>query len=157
MTMGATAKVKGLVGSGDRIGLFVLPFLVIGLLLNIAFPSAFSVGGPTDALRLISLIVLIPGVIMWIWSVILILTRVPKGELITHGPYSLVKHPLYTSVALLVIPWLGFLFDTWLGVVIGVALYVGSRLYSREEEEALSDTFGTAWDEYSSSVKMPGL
>ena len=37
--------VKKLVGSGDRIGLFVLPVVVVGVILNIAFPSVFEVGG----------------------------------------------------------------------------------------------------------------
>jgi hypothetical protein len=37
------------------------------------------------------------------------------------------KHPLYTAVALLVVPWLGFLLDTWLGAVIGEGLYLASR------------------------------
>jgi protein-S-isoprenylcysteine O-methyltransferase Ste14 len=32
------------------------------------------------------------------------------------------KHPLYTSVALLVLPWIGFLLDTSVGALIGVAL-----------------------------------
>ena len=59
---------------------------------------------------------------------VLILTNVPKGELITGGPYAIVKHPLYTAVALLVIPWIGFLSNTWLGAGIGIALYVGSRI-----------------------------
>ena len=35
-----------LVGSGDRIGAFVLPFVLVGVALNIAFPETFSVGGP---------------------------------------------------------------------------------------------------------------
>ncbi len=39
-------KLKILVGSGDRIGLLTLPLLIIGLILNILFPSAFHVGGP---------------------------------------------------------------------------------------------------------------
>jgi protein-S-isoprenylcysteine O-methyltransferase Ste14 len=100
---------------------------------------------------------LIPGVIVWIWSVVLILTKVPQKELITDGPYSLVKHPLYTGVALLVLPWIGFLLDTWLGVVIGIVLYTGSRLFSPEEEAVLSKTFGTTWDEYCDKVKIPWL
>jgi protein-S-isoprenylcysteine O-methyltransferase Ste14 len=33
-----------------------------------------------------------------------------------------VKHPLYTGVAFLVLPWLGFLFNSWLGAAIGVIL-----------------------------------
>ena len=150
-------KLKVLVGSGDRIGLLTLPFLIIGLILNIVFPSAFHVGGPPTALKVISIILLIPGVTIWIWSVVLILTRVPKKELITNGPYSLVKHPLYTGVALLVLPWIGFLFNTWLGALIGIVLYIGSRMFSPAEEQKLAITFGTKWDEYRNSVKISWL
>ena len=150
-------KLKVLVGSGDRILLLTLPFLIIGLILNIIFPSAFYVGGPSTVLKVISIIILIPGVTIWIWSVVLILTKVPKNELITYGPYSLVKHPLYTGVALLVLPWIGFLVNTWLGALIGVILYIASRIFSSEEEEILSKTFGTTWDEYCNRVKIPWL
>ncbi len=150
-------KLKELVGSGDRIGLLVLPFLIIGLVLNIMFPSFFTVGGPPVILKVISIIMLIPGITIWIWSVFLILTKVPQKKLITNGPYSLVKHPLYTGVALLVLPWIGFLFNTWLGVVIGIVLYTGSRLFAPAEEELLSKAFGATWDEYSRQVKIPWL
>jgi protein-S-isoprenylcysteine O-methyltransferase Ste14 len=151
-------KLKTLIGSGDKIMLLTLPFLVIGLILNIAFPSAFSVGGPPSALKVISIIILIPGVILWLWSVVLILTKVPREELITNGPYSLVKHPIYTGVALLVLPWIGFVVNTWLGVLVGLALYIASRMFSPEEEKMLSTTFGTAWDEYcNNKVRMPWL
>jgi len=150
-------KLRVLVGSGDRIMLLTLPFLVAGLVLNIVFPSWFSVGGPPLVLKGISIAMLIPGVAIWIWSVVLILTRVPKQELITDGPYSLVKHPLYTAVALLVLPWVGILFNTWLGVPIGILLYIGSRAFAPEEERGLSETFGAAWDEYCSKVKLAWL
>ncbi len=150
-------NLKRLVGSGDRIMLFTLPFLVIGLILNILWPSLFSVGGPPVVLKVLSIIILIPGVTIWLWSVVLILVKVPRQELITGGPYALVKHPLYTGVALLVLPWVGFLLNTWLGVLIGVVLYVASRLFAPQEEKALSETFGAAWDEYRSKVKIPWL
>jgi protein-S-isoprenylcysteine O-methyltransferase Ste14 len=150
-------KLKTLIGSGDKIGLFTLPFLIIGVILNVINPSLFSVGGPSIALKIISIIVLIVGVVFWMWSVILILIKVPKKELITSGPYSLVKHPLYTAVALLVLPWIGFLFNTWLGALIGIIVYAGSRIFSPEEEKILSQSFGVAWDNYQKKVKMPWL
>ena len=150
-------KLKVLMGSGDKIGLFVVPFLALGVILNIVKPSFFSVGGPSDVLRIVSVIILIPGVANWFWSVVLILKKVPRQELITSGPYSLVKHPLYTGVSLLVIPWIGFLLDTWLGVVIGALLYIGSRRYSPDEEKNLSTTFGSAWAEYCNRVRIPWL
>ncbi|MHB8108183.1 MAG: methyltransferase family protein [Candidatus Cryosericum sp.] len=150
-------NLRVLVGSGKKIGLLILPFLVVGLILNILIPSFFSVGGPSTVLKVISIIVLVPGVTIWIWSVLLILTKVPRRELITSGPYALVKHPLYVGVALLVLPWAGFLLNTWLGALIGVVIYVGSRMYSPEEEKFLSQNFGAAWDAYCKKVILPWL
>jgi protein-S-isoprenylcysteine O-methyltransferase Ste14 len=154
---GNNMNLKVLVGSGDKIGIFTLPFLIVGVILNILFPSFFSVGGPSNVLKVISFIILIPGVTIWMWSAVLILIKVPRKELIISGPYSLVKHPLYTGVALLVLPWIGFLSNTWLGILIGIVLYIGSRIFSPEEEKILSKTFGSAWDEYCSKVKIPWL
>jgi protein-S-isoprenylcysteine O-methyltransferase Ste14 len=153
----ARVNLKTLVGSGDKIGLFTLPFFIAGLILNIAYPSLFDVGGPSSILRVVSIVLLIPGVTIWMWSVVLILTKVPRGELITDGPYSLVKHPLYTGVALLVLPWIGFLVNTWLGALIGIILYIGSRIFAPAEEAILAKTFGAAWDDYCHTVKIPWL
>lgn len=150
-------RLKALVGSGERIGLLTFPFLAIGSVLNVLRPSLFSVGGPSTALTALSAVVLAAGIANWIWSAVLILTRVPKRRLITSGPYSLVKHPLYTGMAFLVFPWAGFLLNTWLGVLIGLVLYVGSRAYSPGEERTLSKAFGASWDEYCSRVKLPWL
>lgn len=148
---------KELVGSGDKIVLATLPVVIVGVILNIAFPSVFEVGGPSDALRTVSVAVLIPGVTIWLWSAVLIMRKVPRGELITTGPFAWAKHPIYTSVALLVLPWAGFLLDTWLGAALGVVLYAASRRYAPAEEAELAERFDTAWDEYARSVKIPWL
>lgn len=153
----ARTSLKALVGSGDKIALFTLPFLAVGLALNIAYPSLFAVGGPPTLLAGVSIAVLVVGVAIWAWSAVLVLVKVPKGELITGGPYAVVKHPLYTAVALLVLPWLGFLFDTSLGVELGIVMYVAVRIFAPAEEVDLAKTFGAAWDRYSRSVLLTWL
>ena len=150
-------KRKELVGSGDKIMRLTMPFLIVGLILNILRPSLFSIGGPPFILMVFSIIILIIGITIWIWSIVLILKKVPKKELITIGPYSIFKHPLYTAVALLVLPWLGFIFNTWLGVLIGIIMYIGSRKFSPEEEKLLSKTFGATWIDYCNKVKIPWI
>ncbi len=155
--MKSEMNLKALVGSGDKIGLVAMPFLIVGLFLNFLCPSWFTVGGPPVVLKWISIVFLIPGLVIWLWSVVLIVTKVPKGELITTGPYALMKHPIYNGVALLVAPWLGFLVDSWLGVLIGIVLCIGSRLYASLEERKLEETFRSAWVEYSAKVKVPWL
>jgi protein-S-isoprenylcysteine O-methyltransferase Ste14 len=137
--------------------LWTLPFLAAGLVLNIAYPALFDVGGPPTALGAVSVAVLAVGVTIWAWSVVLILTYVPKGRLITHGPYAVLLHPLYTAVALLVLPWLGFLLDTWLGAALGVVMYTASRIFAPAEERELARTFGDAWARYRNAVKLPWL
>ena len=150
-------KATSLVGVGDRLALVTLPVLVVGLALNILVPSVFRVGGPPPLLRTISIVLLVPGVVLWLWAVALIILKAAKGELITNGTYALVKHPIYTCVALLVLPWLGFLLNTWLGALVGATLYVGSKLYAPEEETLLAKTFGPAWDAYAKKVRLPWL
>jgi hypothetical protein len=60
-------------------------------------------------------------------------------------------------VALLVLPWLGFLLDSSLGVPLGIAVYVGSRLFTPEEERARAETCGVHWDECCARVKISWL
>ena len=154
---GRGLDLRKLIGSGDRIALFALPVIVVGFVVQLAAPSLLAIDVSSGPVRAIAVFVLTIGVLAWAWSVGLILSRVPKGELITTGPYAIVKHPLYTSVGLLVLPSLGLLLGTWLGVVIGVAVYVGSRLFAPAEEAELRKTFGVGWDAYARSVKLPWL
>jgi protein-S-isoprenylcysteine O-methyltransferase Ste14 len=148
---------KTLVGAGDRIALFIVPFIILAGVLAVAEPVSLHVGGPPTWLRNLSVAILAVGLVVWLWSVVLIVANVPKGRLITSGPYAWVTHPLYTAVALLVLPWVGFLLDTWLGVLLGAALYVGSRIFAREEEATLSRAFGEQWRDYRRHVRLGWL
>ncbi|MFL5649312.1 MAG: methyltransferase family protein [Chloroflexota bacterium] len=148
---------KHLIGSGDRVALFALPFVIVGVLVQIVNPALLVVDGASGVTRAIAIFVLTIGVLTWAWSVGLILSKVPKGELITTGPYAVVKHPLYTSVGLLVLPALGVLLGTWLGAVIGFGVYLGSRLFAPAEVADLRQTFGPPWEAYARNVKLPWL
>jgi len=150
-------EIKHLVGSGDLIALFTLPFVIGGVAIHIANPALLAVDATSGPIRTVAIFVLTIGVLTWAWSVGLILSRVPKGELITSGPYAVVKHPLYTSVGLLVLPAVGVLLGTWLGVLVGAAVYIGSRLFAPAEEAELRKTFGAEWEAYARSVKLPWL
>jgi protein-S-isoprenylcysteine O-methyltransferase Ste14 len=154
---GRRIDLRALIGSGDRITLFTLPFLIVGVVLNVAFPSLFDVGGPPAALATISIALSVAGIAIWLWSVALLLTRARRGELITTGPFRLVKHPIYTSVALLVLPWTGFLLDTWLGALLGVVMYVGARMFAPAEDAELSKRFGSEWTRYRDTIAVPWL
>ena len=79
-------------------------------------------------------------------------------ELVTTGPYRLVRHPIYTAI-------LGMAAGTaivsgQLHGLIGVAtMAYAYRRKIRLEEERLADTFGAAWEDYRkrSWALIPGL
>jgi len=152
----ASSMLKLLTGSGDNIGPFVLPFIILGFILNFIFPSLFTIP-KSHLLTIFGLILLILGLIVCLWSQILIFIHVPKKQLIITGPYVLVKHPLYTGASFLVLPALGFILNNWLGLLFGIILYIATRIYRPEEEKRMKKEFGEKYETYSKGVLLPWL
>jgi protein-S-isoprenylcysteine O-methyltransferase Ste14 len=149
-------RLKILVGAGSRVMGLTLPFIIVGVIANVLWPSVFHMGRGTVGL-VAGIVLLVTGVPMWLTSVAQILIFVPKGTLITKGPFALVLHPLYTSVALLVLPGCGLVIDTWLGIALGAILYVSSRIFSRAEEKILAGIFPEEYPAYRAKVLLPWL
>ena len=149
-------KLKVLVGSGDRIMSLTLPFIVIGVAANILWPSVFALGFGLGGL-IAGIVLLAIGVPAWLSGVALVLINVPKKKLITTGPFAVVLHPMYTAVALLVIPGIGLLVGSWVGAGIGVVLYVASRIFSPAEDELLQRVFPKEYPAYRKAVLIPWL
>jgi protein-S-isoprenylcysteine O-methyltransferase Ste14 len=150
-------RLKVLVGEGRRIMLLALPFAALLIVADILRPGWFTLGFGTGGVAA-GIVLLAIGVPTWLSSVALILIRVPQKKLITTGPFAVVLHPLYTSVALLVLPGLGLLlFDSWVGAGIGVVLYVSSRLFALGEEAILRKVFPSEYEAYRRKVLLPWL
>jgi protein-S-isoprenylcysteine O-methyltransferase Ste14 len=79
--------------------------------------------------------------------------RVIKGhELITSGPYAVVRNPIYLGMFGLMIAT-GLVFTTWWALLIAVIIFlVGNQIRIRAEERLLRETFGSQFDDYASRV-----
>jgi protein-S-isoprenylcysteine O-methyltransferase Ste14 len=149
-------NIKKITGSGGKIMGFTLPFALAGIILNVLYPQWFKMNTGVTGI-IIGSVLLCLGVPFWLISVVQMLKAVPQDKLITKGPFSLVLHPIYTSVALLVIPGLAFVFDTWVLLLIGVILYIISRIFRGEEEKKLEGIFSKEYQIYRSKVIIPWL
>jgi protein-S-isoprenylcysteine O-methyltransferase Ste14 len=149
-------KLKVLVGAGDRVMGLALPFILVGVAANILWPTVFRMGSGSGGV-IAGVILLVIGVPTWLTSVVQILVNVPRRRLITTGPFAVVLHPLYTSVALLVFPGIGLVLDTWLGPALGIILYVSSRLFAEAEGKILEKVFPKEYPAYRSRVILPWL
>jgi protein-S-isoprenylcysteine O-methyltransferase Ste14 len=149
-------KIRTLTGAGDLIIGTTLPFALVGIILNALNPDIFRMSAGLPGF-IIGCVFLVVGVPIWLASVVQILVRVPRGELITTGPFAFVLHPLYSSVALLVLPGIGFVLDTWVGLGIGMVLYGFSRLFAVKEERNLETAFPAEYRVYRAKVLLPWL
>ena len=149
-------KIKALIGAGDQIMGVTMPVALIGIVLNTLYPEFFrtNLGQIGTVLGFVLLAI---GVPMWLTSAVQVLVHVPHRRLITTGPFAITLHPLYTSVALLVVPGVGFVLETWVGLGIGIVLYAASRLLSVKEERKLEETFPVEYQAYRAKVLLPWL
>ena len=79
--------------------------------------------------------------------------RVIQGhELITQGPYALVRNPIYLGMFGLMVAT-GLAFSTWWALVATILVFlVGNRVRVRAEEKLLREAFGAQFDDYARRV-----
>jgi protein-S-isoprenylcysteine O-methyltransferase Ste14 len=79
--------------------------------------------------------------------------RVVEGhELITQGPYAVVRNPIYLGLFGLMVTT-GLVFSPWWALAAAIVLFlIGNQIRIHTEEKLLRETFGAKFDEYARSV-----
>jgi protein-S-isoprenylcysteine O-methyltransferase Ste14 len=82
----------------------------------------------------------------------------PGHELVTRGPYGIVRHPMYTGL-LLTGAGLGVAYDSAITLGVALVFVVPFMLHALIEEQLFARHFGDAWVAYRARVPMlvPGL
>jgi protein-S-isoprenylcysteine O-methyltransferase Ste14 len=142
-------------------------FIVVGLAVAITLGGTVRnpTGLPGDAIRVLGVAVLCAAGFLAAWGIRTMGKHLvapaevrPDTELVTTGPFGLVRHPMYLSVLML---WAGGMLAllSW-ALAVGPALLVPAFcLRARAEEELLTRHFGAAYSAYIARVPMmlPGL
>jgi protein-S-isoprenylcysteine O-methyltransferase Ste14 len=80
-------------------------------------------------------------------------------ELITSGPYRMVRHPIYTALLGMVIAT-GIAQSYWWSLLAAILVYLaGTLIRIRSEEKLLREVFGTTYEDFARRVPalIPGL
>jgi protein-S-isoprenylcysteine O-methyltransferase Ste14 len=138
------------------------PFLMAGIAYALFTQEAGLEGAPGGAtgLVLLGVFVSLAAAALWSWSFATIPDLssghyvLPKQALVTRGPYSWVRHPIYLAAILM---WLALAAAyASLGTLAVALLYVvpAYALYARAEEQMMVEHFGSEYREYQRGTGM---
>lgn len=141
---------------------FVLGFLagwLLHRLVPLPVPGANGIGGIVG-MRAVGWLLIAVGVVLLVWAQITfrrhhttVIPNRPASAMVTDGPYSFTRNPIYVSLALI---YLGLALLTrmlWPIIVLPVILVLITMLVIRREERYLADAFGAEYAEFRRRVR----
>jgi protein-S-isoprenylcysteine O-methyltransferase Ste14 len=141
-----------IIGQGGKIILSMLPGLLLAIWLQLQFPAIAALPQGLAFLRFPGYLLLLLGLLLWGAAVVQLLAGFPKGKLVTSGAYSVVRNPIYASVALFILPAVSLLTLTWVYFLPALCLAAGVILFIRKEEHQLTQAFGQEYTAYLARV-----
>jgi protein-S-isoprenylcysteine O-methyltransferase Ste14 len=139
-----------------RLGLF-LEILAIALVYAWRFPAGTLPGLG----RVVAAIVLAGIALILAWTAVPHLGRQFRlhaglyvdHELVRSGPYSVVRHPIYSSLLAMLLST-ALLLTPWLGILVSLAVFIlGTEIRIHSEDKLLASRFGEQFTEYKRNVR----
>jgi protein-S-isoprenylcysteine O-methyltransferase Ste14 len=140
-------------GIGPKLALLSLPYIILSLVIMFTYPNFFNLKFlDFPSVKVFGFVWLGLGIIFWISSAIFFLKYFKTGKLITKGPFSLCRNPIYSSIIIFIIPSLGLIFHSGLILSIALVLYIGFKISIHGESRLLRRIFRKEYDIYKKSV-----
>ncbi|GBD27744.1 hypothetical protein HRbin30_03099 [bacterium HR30] len=122
-------------------GLLVCAYVVLGR------PPEIFTGWPAELSELVGFVFLSVAALGRIWCLVFLAGK-KNQTLLTEGPYSIVRNPLYLFSFLGVVGF-GLAFDNpYLAAILGIAVFCYYALKVAREERHLASIFGTTYAQY---------
>ncbi len=127
--------------------------LTIGIIIDVFFSQPLF---PSKIFWLVlALILLVFGIVLMVWSVreAGLLDMVSPGKLITSGPYSFSRNPMYLSWISIYLSIFFLNRSLWLMLLFFIAILLTHYLAVLPEERNLKEQFEDSFEEYCTRVR----
>jgi len=140
-------------GIGPKIAIILLPWLTASIILS-RMPNKYFefTAGNSHIMHILGMILMLIGLVFYFASVRLLLKGLKETRLITSGPFSVCRNPLYLSLILLIIPALSLILNSWLVLTSSIVGYILFKLFIKSENSELEKFFGEDYLKYKSET-----
>ncbi len=121
---------------GLTVGLYAISAFYLNARLSLTF--TFPVFG---------VLLLVSGLILWFYCYLQVSRAHARGELLTSGCYSRVRHPIYSIWGFLILPGFSLVIGGFM-LLLPVIYWLSVLAFIDEEEQALEEKFGEEWIKY---------
>jgi protein-S-isoprenylcysteine O-methyltransferase Ste14 len=163
---GKKAKYNKLFFSIFVIGVFCMWIVWLGGIVLLFLGEYFEIFGKfifssETFIQVIGLAVFYIGSIIYNWTILIAgkyLRPAPSNilknqKLVKNGPFSIIRHPLYTSYFLILVGFSFIFLNLWI-LIPALFVIIGIYPTSKSEEKNLIETFGDDYKKYQKKVGM---
>ncbi|MFX0023691.1 MAG: methyltransferase family protein [Candidatus Hermodarchaeota archaeon] len=143
-----------LVGIGPKLLITMCPLFVLFGILNSVYYPIFLIPIHYYFLVIIGSVLLTIGMIVFILSERMLSVAHNSSELVITKFYAYVRHPMYASWGLGVLPGIFFMINSWLFFLTLPIYYLSVRIFIRKEEKYLVKKFGEKYTHYKNHVYL---
>ena len=122
----------------------------VGLAVGLYAVPAFYLNarlGPVQKFPVLGLTLLIPGLAAWLYCYTQVSRAHARGELLTSGCYSRVRHPIYSIWGFLILPGFSLAVGGFM-LLLPLVYWAAVLAFIGEEERTLEERFRDRWREY---------
>ena len=135
--------------AGPKWALPTMVYFAVAVIVHIATYPRFEIA-PLSFLTcaIVGALLAVIGICAYAAALVSLRRGLREGILVTHGLYAIVRHPLYASSILFIIPGAALMFRSWLLLPMPVVAYVAFRIFISVEEDDLREQYGDDFDRY---------
>lgn len=140
-------------GVGPEFTLVSIIYAIVIFLLNSSwFPSLTFVILSREVTLVLGVMLITVGFLIFLIPAVTIDKYFFEGKLCTTGIYSFIRHPIYGSWIVFIIPGIVLIRGSLLGISIPIFMYAVFKILIPQEEDYLEKKFGKEYLEYKRKV-----
>ena len=139
-------------GVGLKFAILSIIFGVPVLYSHFVWMPHLTIPLPRILSQIVGILLLIIGVPIYLTAGITIRRYFDKGELAVKGIYGYIRHPIYGSWIVFIMPGIVLLINSLIGLTIPVFMYVVFKILIVKEDKYLEDKFGEEFFQYKKRV-----